>query len=146
MPGSKSDFFERATLDWVFRPASGGTAFTPPNTLYVALCTGTAPSSDPAALAEPTGGSYARVAINNQSGSSVWTAATTSSGVTSKTNNADIQFPTATANWGTITWFAIMDASTGGNIIVWGTLTNSVTINNGDTAVFRANSITIQED
>lgn len=147
MPGSKSNYFERGTLDWAFPPASGGTSYSPPSTLYVALCTGTAPTNDPSTTTEPSGGSYARVAINNGGASSVWGAASTDgSGVTTKTNVSNITFPQATANWGTITWFAILDASTGGNIIIWGTLTSPVTINSGDTAVFQSGGITIQED
>jgi hypothetical protein len=59
----------------------------------------------------------------------------------------EIEFPQATASWGTITWFAITDGSgTGANIILWGTLNTAVSINTGDTAVFRINGITIEED
>lgn len=150
MPGSKGDFFERAVLDWAFPPTGGGTSFTPPTTLYVALCTGTAPTSDPASLAEPpSSAGYARVGAANGGASSAWNAAATNAttGVTSKTNGIDIQFPQATGSWGTITWFAIVDSNTTTyNILLWGTLNTSVTINSGDTAVFRAGGITIQED
>jgi len=59
----------------------------------------------------------------------------------------EIEFPQATASWGTITWFAIVDSNGANpNILLWGTLNTAVTINNGDTAVFRINGITIQED
>ena len=149
MPGSKGNFFERAVLDWAFPPTGGATSFTPPSTLYVALCTGTTPTNDPSSLAEPSGGGYARVSINNSSGaSSTWgPASTDGSGVTTKKNVAEITFPQATSNWGTITWFAIVDSNgTNPNILLWGTLNTSVNINTGDTAVFRVNGITIQED
>lgn len=149
MPGSKSNYFERAVLDWAFPPTGGATSYTPPATLYVALCTGTAPTSDPSTLSEPSGGGYARVAIDNTLGTtSTWGPATTDgSGVTTKKNLVEIEFPQATASWGTITWFAIVDSNGASpNIILWGTLNTAVTINTGDTAVFRINGITIQED
>jgi len=146
MPGSKSNFFEKAVLDWAFPPSGGGTSYTPPATLYIALCTGTAPTADPNTLNEvsSSGTGYSRVAINNGGPNSIWSAAQESSGVTTKKNNADITFPQATASWGTITWMAIVDSNN--NILVWGTLSSAVTINSGDAAVFRANNITIQED
>ena len=149
MPGSKSNFFERAVLDWAFPPTGSATAFTPPATLYVALCTGNAPTADPASLAEPSGNGYARVPINNTLGTtSAWGPATTDQGgATTKKNLVEIEFPQATASWGSITWFAITDGTgAGANIILWGTLNTPVSINTGDTAVFRVNGITIQED
>ncbi len=48
-------------------------------------------------------------------------------------NAADITFPTATANWGTVTHVALMDAVTAGNVLMWSTLDTSKIVNNGDT-------------
>ena len=52
------------------------------------------------------------------------------------TNSASIEFPAASGgNWGTIGWIGIMDASSGGNMIIHSALTTAKAINDGD--VFR---------
>lgn len=114
---SFSDYLETKVLDHVF----GGTSYTAPSTLYVALFT--AAPSDSGGGTEVSGGAYARQTI----------AFTTSGDTTS--NNAAIEFPTATANYGTVTHVGIYDASSAGNLMAWAALTSSKTIETGD--VFR---------
>lgn len=114
---SFSDYLETKVLDHVF----GGTAYTAPSTLYVALFT--AAPSDSGGGTEVSGGGYARQTI----------AFTTSGDTTS--NNAAIEFPTATANYGTVTHVGVYDASSAGNLMAWAALTSSKTIETGD--VFR---------
>jgi len=114
---SFSDYLETKVLDHVF----GGTAYTAPATLYVALYT--AAPSDSGGGTEVSGGGYARQTI----------AFTTSGDTTS--NTAAVEFPTATANYGTVTHVGIFDASTAGNLMAWAALTASKTIETGD--VFR---------
>jgi len=46
-----------------------------------------------------------------------------------------VEFPTATANYGTVTHVGIYDASSAGNLMAWAALTSSKTIETGD--VFR---------
>jgi hypothetical protein len=77
-----------------------------------------------------SGGSYARV--QRDPSDSNWTGASSTDGLTD--NAADITFPTPTANWGTITHFAIFDASSSGNMLFHGALAQSKTVNNGDPA------------
>jgi hypothetical protein len=48
------------------------------------------------------------------------------------TNNAAIEWPTATGTWGTITHVAVFDAETSGNMLAYATLTSSKTIAVGD--------------
>jgi hypothetical protein len=48
------------------------------------------------------------------------------------TNNAAIEWPTATGTWGTITHIAVFDAETSGNMLVYASLTSSKTIASGD--------------
>jgi hypothetical protein len=134
MAGSKSDYLENKLLDHVL----GNVAYTAPTTVYVALYT-VAPA-DSGGGTEVSGGGYARVAVANNSTN--WPAASGGS----KSNGVDITFPTATADWGTVVAFGIFDASTGGNLLYWATLTTSKSILNGDTAKFAAGSITITED
>lgn len=58
-------------------------------------------------------------------------------------NTAAITFATATAAWGTVTHFAVLDAITAGNVIFHGTLTASRVVGNGDTAQFNAEQLQI---
>ena len=114
---SFTNFLETEILDHVF----AGNAYTAPGTIYVGLFT--AAPGEAGGGTEVSGGSYAR-----QSGSF------TVSGNTA-TTDAAIEWPTATASWGTITHIGIFDASTSGNMIAYASLTASKTIASGD--VFR---------
>lgn len=128
-----TDYAENRLVDAVFR----GQALGAPATFYVALYT--AACNDAGGGTEVTGGSYARVAVasslanwaGTQSAGST-TASSGTGGVTS--NNAAITFPAPTANWGSITHFAILDASTAGNMWVCQSLTASKNVSNGDAA------------
>ena len=128
-----TDYLENRAVDWLFR----GQTFTPPATIYVALYT--ASCNDAGGGTEVTGGSYARVGVasslanwaGTQSAGST-TASTGTGGQTS--NNAAVTFPAPTANWGVVTHFALLDASTAGNMLICQALTASKTINSGDSA------------
>ena len=80
---------------------------------------------------------YARVAVSNTTGN----FPLSSNGV--KSNATNVTFPTAGANWGTITSFGIFDAATGGNLLYFGNLTTARGISQGDTARFAAGDFTI---
>jgi hypothetical protein len=63
---------------------------------------------------------------------------------TTATNSAAIEFAAASGgNWGTITYAAIFDAETGGNMIAWAELTTARTINDGDVFRIPASSLTV---
>jgi hypothetical protein len=124
-----TDFMENKIIDHMLR----NQAYTPPATVYVALFT-TAPS-DAGGGTEVSGGSYARQPV----------ALAAASGGASE-NSADITFPTATANWGTITHLALMDALTGGNMLMHSPLDESKTINNGDTFKINAGALDVTVD
>lgn len=111
-----SNYLENALVNHVLR----NTALTSPVTVYVALYTTDPTDADTGT--EVTGGSYARQ-------SAAFSAPT--DGATS--NSADVTFPTATANWGTVTHVVIRDAAAGGNALFHGALTASKVVNNGDT-------------
>jgi hypothetical protein len=137
-----SDFLENKIIDQLFR---GQTAPTT-TTLYVGLLT-TAPS-DTGGGTEASGGSYARVTVTsslaNWAGTQSAGSTTASSGTGGQTsNNAAITFPTPSAGWGTVTHFGIYDAASGGNLLFWGALTISKTINQADTVTFPAASLSI---
>lgn len=116
---SFSNTFETRVLTWVFTTDSA----TRPTAWYMALFT-----SNPADDASGTEVSTSGTAYVRQS------ATFTVSGDTAS-NSAAIEFPTATASFGTVSHVGVFDASTGGNLIAYAALSASKAIDTGD--VFR---------
>ena len=151
-----SDFFENKLLDWLLRGQAIGitgataAAGTGPATTYLALLT--AAPTDTGGGIEVAGGSYARVAIAsslaNWAGTQGAASTVASSGVSGTTsNNGAITFPAPTAAWGSVVAIGIYDAVTGGNLLIYATLTIAKTVNNGDPAPsFAAATLTFQID
>ena len=141
-----SDYLENKIIDWLFR----GQAYAPPAGLHVALFT--ASPADPGGGTEVTGGAYARVnlapSLTNWAGTQAAGSTVASSGTGATTsNNAAITFPAPTATWGSIVAFGVFDASTGGNLLVWGALSTAKTVNNGDAAPsFQAGALSFTLD
>lgn len=111
----------------------GTTNYTPPVTFYLALFTGL-----PTLVGggtEVVGGAYARVAITNNTTN--FPAPT----ISSTASTALFQFPTPTANWGTVVAVGIYDASSAGNLIGWYQLPTSRPINTGDNYAFPIGNI-----
>lgn len=125
--GSASDYLEVELLDHVLKVG----AFAQPSSIYVALYT-TAPT-DAGGGVEVSGGSYARKEFTD------WVTASSRA----STNNTDIEFVTATGNWGTIVAVGIFDAVSGGNLLFWDELTTPKLIETDDTAVIEAGEIDI---
>jgi hypothetical protein len=123
-----SDYLEDKVLDHVF----GGVAYTAPATLYVALYT-VAPD-DTGGGTEVTGGSYAR-----QSG----TFTVSGTNPTTATTSAAIEYPTATADYGTVVAVGILDASSGGNLLAYANLDTSKVVSTGDVFRFDAGDLDI---
>ncbi len=121
-----SDFMENKIIDHFLR----NQAYTPPATVYVALYT--AAPSDAGGGTEVSGGSYARQAAG---------LSAASGGASS--NAADITFPQATADWGTVTHLGLFDAATSGNLLMWTPLDASKTVNNGDTFKINAGDLDV---
>ncbi len=152
-----SNKLENCYIDWFFRGQAIGitgasaAAGTGPTSLYIALLT--AAPSDTGGGTEVSGGAYARVtyasSLANWAGTQSAGSATASTGTGGQTsNNNPITFPTPSgANWGVVSHFGIYDATSGGNLLYWGALTTSKTINNGDSApLFAAGALTITVD
>ena len=116
---SFSDTFETRVLTWVFT----ANAATRPTAWYLALFTTDPTDTGSGTEVSPSGTAYARQS-----------ASFTVSGDTAS-NSAAIEFPTATASYGTVTHVGIFDASTAGNLIAHAALTTSKAIDTGD--VFR---------
>jgi len=116
---SFSNYLETELLDHVFT----NSAYTAPSTLYLALFTSN-PADDASGTEVSTSGTaYARQTV------------TFSVSGNTATTSAAVEFPTATASFGTVTHVAVYDASTAGNLIAYAALTSSKTIDTGD--VFR---------
>jgi len=109
-----SNYLENKVLLHVF----GGTAYTAPATLYLAIYT-VAPT-DTGGGTECNGTSYARQTV----------AFTVTNDTAS--NTSAVEFPTAGSSWGTIVAVGIFDQSTSGNLLAYGNLTTSKTIASGD--------------
>lgn len=114
---SLTNEFETRTLQWLFTTDSP----TRPTAWYIGLFT--AAPGETGGGTEISGNAYARESVTfTVSGNEA-------------TNNAAIEWATATGSWGTITHIAVFDASTSGNMIAYASLTASKTIETGD--VFR---------
>lgn len=143
--GAMSDYLENKLIDHVLR----NTSYTVPTVAAVGLLT--AAPSDTGGGTEVTGGSYARVSINQsvsnwKSTNGTQSGASSGTGGTS-TNGVAITFPAPTANWGVVTHFGLYDATSAGNLLFWGALTTPKTINNGDAAPsFAVDALSIQID
>jgi hypothetical protein len=124
-----TNYLENKLLDHVLNNAS----FTSPTTVYVGLFT--AAPTDTTSGTEVSGGSYARQVLS---------VSTASEGVV--TSDADINFPQATDNWGTIVALGIHDADTSGNLLMYTDLTTSKTIETGDILKVSTGSLSVQID
>jgi hypothetical protein len=121
-----SNYLENALINATLR----NTSYTTPTTVYVGLYT-TDPT-DANTGTEVTGGSYARKAA---------TFGAPSDGVS--TISSAIEFDQATASWGTVAYFGILDAATSGNLLYHGALTASKAIDTGDVFKFATSALTV---
>jgi hypothetical protein len=138
-----SDYLENKLVDLICR----GQAFAAPANVFIALHT--ANPTDVGSGAEVSGGAYSRVSLAatlaNFSGTQGAGTTTASSGTGGQiSNNVAITFPAPSGgNWGTVTHFSMRDLVTGGNLLMYGTLSTPRTINSGDAAPsFAAGSLT----
>lgn len=150
MAGNLSREFENDLADYLVGRTPSGHSTLPAATatsktgvtLYVALFTTTLDELDTTCAdgTEVSGGAYARQALP---GSEFGTGATGGS----VSNDAELAFPEATANWGTVESWAIVEGNTGSTdkILVWCD-DPSVAINDGDTAKFNSDQMTITVD
>ena len=132
-----SNYLENKVLDHVLKYATA--PYTGATNTYLALFNNT--SGNTAANLEA--GTLTDETSTSSTGYSrqIATWASASSG-TSATNST-ITFSAATASWGTITHVAVMDASTSGNVLFWGAVTTSKTIDTGDTFQVTSGNLTV---
>lgn len=125
---SMSNYLESALIDHTLR----NTAYTSPTTVYAALSTAD-PTEAGTGTVEPDGTWYARIAATFDAAGA---------------NSAIIDFGTVTAddNGDIVTHVAIYDAVTGGNMLYYGALTTSKTLNTDDDVTFPVGTLTITLD
>ena len=125
-----SDYLEDKVLDHVF----GGVSYTAPATLYVALYTVAPDDTGGGTEVTTVGTAYVRqTATFTVSGTSPTTAS----------NSAAIEYPTATANYGTVVAVGILDASSAGNLLAYADLDTSKVVSTGDVFRFDAGDLDI---
>lgn len=126
---SFSDYLETKVLKENFTNAIG---------LYVALFT-TDPT-DANTATEFTGNTYVRQSI------SFGTPTDDGAGSMQIVNSAEVRFPVATADWGTIAYAGIYDAQTGGNLLDHSAFDVSKSILTNDQFVIDAGGYAIKLD
>lgn len=132
----KSQYFISKFLNQTFNAA----AYSFPGTLYMALWTSSlTAASTGSSSGEASYTGYARVSVTANT-----TNFPTSSAGAAITNGTAITFGTNAGSLQTVTYFAILDAATTGNILYWGSIT-STNINNGDTPQVVAAALTVTE-
>jgi len=129
---SLSNYAESALLQHLL----GQATYTPATTLYVALAT-----ADPTEAA--TGAAMNEVANSGNYARTAVTFPAAASG--SIANSAQVNFPQASAAWGTVTHYAIVDNATygSGNVLAYGALSASQTVNANNTPYIVAGDITV---
>ena len=114
--GSKSNYLELRILDHVL----GAGTVTTPATVYFALFS--AMPSDTGGGTELSGSGYARLAVTNDATN--FPAATTNgtSGKGEKKLGVAQSFAANSGgvNWATVVGWGLLDASSGGNLLLWG--------------------------
>jgi hypothetical protein len=120
-----SNYTENLAVQWLLTTSTP----TRPTAWFVSLYTSA--TDDATGGTEVTGGAYARQAVTF-----------TVSNDTAR-NTATLTFPTATANWGTITHLAVHDAVTGGNRLFHGPVAVSKTVTTDDVFQISTNNLAI---
>ena len=116
-------YAQKKMLDHTIAAAS----YTMPVAVYLALLTAS-PGETGSLSAEVSGGDYARVELTSK-----MVATVLGTGIAA--NSAAITFPVPTAGWGAITHFAVVDASSAGNVLIYGPLAEAVVKNTSDPAL-----------
>ena len=125
-----SNYVKTNTLDaWL-----NNQSFTLPSSLYAALYL-TNPTAANSGT-EVSGSGYARATYDPS-------IATISGDVAICSNEAVVQFPEATGAWGTPTYFGVLDAQTGGNLLFYGSLPTTFSVTTGMAPKFNIGELRI---
>lgn len=131
----KSDYAERAALDWFL----GGAAPTRPTSRSVKLFT--ANPSDSGGGTEVSTGVWSNYAAQ----AATFGAAATNTGTSSASNDTDVDFGTAATSADvTLTGFGVYDHL--GNPLYWAAFATPQIVQNGNPVKFPAGSLVVTED
>ena len=125
---AKSNYLENKVIDHFL----GTSSTSAPSNVYMGLFTSN--PTDANSGTEVSGNGYSRQVITFNAASSG-----------SATNSSAETFTASGGNWGTITHFGIFDASSSGNLLYHGALTDDKVIEDGDSLVVASSAITITE-
>ena len=125
---AKSNYLENKVIDHFL----GTSSTSAPSNVYMGLFTSN--PTDANSGTEVSGNGYSRQVITFNAASSG-----------SATNSSAETFTASGGNWGTITHFGIFDASSSGNLLYHGALTDDKVIEDGDSLVVAGSAITITE-
>lgn len=111
----------------------GTTAYTMP-TVYLGLFTTapTMPAGTGGVEVSTTSTGYAREELTGHVGASSGETATTT---------ANVGFPAATGNWGTVVGVGLFDAATGGDLLAYAPLDTPQTVTTSDTLTFASGNL-----
>ena len=112
-----SNYLENALINVTLR----NTTYTAPATVYVSLWTSDPTDAGSGTEVSTSGTSYARQSV---------TFGAPSNGAS--LNTTAVEFPQATASYGTVGWIGINDAVSSGNLLYHSPLPTSKTIDTGD--------------
>lgn len=129
-----TDYAENLVLDAILGDDHGGSI---PDVIYVALFTSDPTEAGSGTEVSDDGTGYARVEVENDTTN--WPAAASST----KVNGTTITFPEVEDDWGIVTHWAIFDAATGGNALLYGELAVPVTPTPGPAPYFVPGSLII---
>lgn len=125
--GTISIYLANALLDHVFNHS----IYNSPATVYLGLSTSD-PHNNGSGISEPSNG-YSRQPITFEAAEN-----------RRITQDGEVQFPVATADWGVITHWFLSDAATGGNMLAYGSLSSSRTISAGNVAIILSGQIYVE--
>ena len=125
---AKSNYLENKVIDHFL----GTSSTSAPSNVYMGLFTSN--PTDANSGTEVSGNGYSRQVITFNAASSG-----------SATNSSAETFTASGGNFGTVTHFGIFDASTSGNLLYHGALTDDKVIEDGDSLVVASGAITITE-
>lgn len=136
--GSMSNYARNKTLDfWVGSAGIGAPSASSFIGLWYSALDNSASGTTPG---EVNSASYKRASANNDL--NTWSTAVNPG---EKHNLIAINWPTATANWGNVSCFAICDNITAGNILYWGYLDTPGAVNSGTAVSFASAALVIRE-
>ena len=128
-----SNWMAASVMNEYFR----GVTVTPPAAVYLALYTTNPTDSDTGT--ELSGGGYARQQI-------VFSEPMVVAGKTQVQNSLAVTFPVAASDWGSVAFWGIRSASSGGTLLAYGGFSQTKTIATGDQLHVAINAITINLD